>query len=141
MCIQDRNSLLGKIVNNRLYLLPFGHIVKLIIGSFSNYYPQCEIGITQIMPNHIHLIIALESLGRTRRSAPTLGTIVQRLKTMTTHNYIEGMKIHDWKSFNKRIWQRDYYEHIIRDEKDFNRIKEYIENNIINWHKDKFHSP
>ena len=42
--------------------------------------------------------------------------------------------------FNKRIWQRNYYEHIIRDEKDYNRITEYIINNPINWKHDDFNN-
>ena len=139
ICVQDRVCLLGKIINNNIYLLPFGHIVKSFIKSIREHYPGASVDSFQIMPNHIHLIIGLESRGRTRGSAPTLGTIIQRFKTMTTHNYLEGMKIHEWKSFNKKLWQRDYYEHIVRDEHDLNRIREYIENNVINWHKDKFH--
>ena len=140
VCVQDRECLLGKIVNDNLYLLPFGHIANKCITYISNNYPGVHVDILQIMPNHIHMIITLESHGRTRRSAPTLGTIVQRFKTMTTHDYLEGMKIHKWKSFNKKLWQRDYYEHIVRDEKDLNRIWEYIQNNVTNWHKDKFNS-
>lgn len=141
ICVQDRVCLLGKIVNDNMYFLPFGHIVKSFITSIPQYYPGMNIDSFQIMPNHIHIIIVLESHGRTRGSAPTLGTIIQRFKTMTTHNYLEGMKIHGWKSFNKKLWQRDYYEHIIRNENDLYRIREYIENNVANWHKDKFHNP
>ncbi len=140
ICVQDRECLLGKIVNDDMYLLPFGHIVNKFITSIPDHYPGIYVDVFQIMPNHIHVITALESHGRTRGSAPTLGTIVQRFKTMTTHNYLEGMEIHGWKSFNKKLWQRDYYEHVIRDEKDLNRIREYIQNNVVNWHKDKLHS-
>lgn len=138
ICVQDRECLLGKIINDNLYLLPFGHIVKSFITSIPQHYPKTIVDIFQIMPNHIHMIIGLESHGRTQGSAPTLGTIIQRFKTMTTHNYLEGMKIHGWKSFNKKLWQRDYYEHIVRDEHDLYRIREYIENNVANWHNDKF---
>lgn len=138
ICVHDRVCLLGKIVNEKMYLLPFGHIVKSFIASIPQHYSGVNIDLFQIMPNHIHIIIGLESHGRTRGSAPTLGTIIQRFKTMTIHNYLEGMKIHGWKSFNKKLWQRDYYEHIVRDEHDLNRVREYIENNVANWHKDKF---
>ena len=139
ICVQDSECLLGKIVNGNMYLLPFGHIVNKFITSISNHYPGFGVDVFQIMPNHIHMVIILESHGRTRGSAPTLGTIVQRFKTMTTHHYLEGIKIYGWKQFNKKLWQRDYYEHIVRDEKDLKRIREYIQNNIINWHRDKFH--
>lgn len=140
LCLQDRACLLGKIVNEKMYYLPFGHIVRSFLDSISQYYPQVNIDTFQIMPNHVHAIFVFESHGRTQGSAPTLGTIIQRFKTMTTHNYLEGMKMHRWKSFNQKLWQRDYYEHIIRDEHDLNRIREYIQNNVKNWHIDKFHS-
>lgn len=139
ICTQDRACILGKIVNGNMNLLPFGHIVKSFLATLSQYYPGTKIDSLQIMPNHLHAIIILEESGRTRGSAPTLGTIIQRFKTMTTHNYLEGMKIHRWKSFNKKLWQRGYYEHIVRDENDLHRIRDYIGNHVINWHKDKFH--
>ena len=139
ICVQDRVCLLGKIVNDNVYLLPFGHLVKSFLTSISQHYPGVNIDVFQIMPNHIHAIINLNLNGRTQGSAPTLGTMVQRFKTKTTHDYIEGIKTHGWQSFNKKLWQRDYYEHIVRDEKDLIRIREYIQNNPVNWKKDKLH--
>lgn len=67
----------------------------------------------------------------------TVGAIIQWFKTMTTNNYINNIKKLNWTSFNKRIWQRNYYEHIIRDEKDFDKIVWYIENNPLIWDRDK----
>lgn len=139
ICVQDRKCFLGKIINGNLYLLPFGHLVHKFIATIDQHYPGVNIDIFQIMPNHIHLIIILGSHGRTQGPAPTLGAIIQRFKTMTTHNYLDGMKIFGWKQFNGKLWQRDYYEHIVRDETDLNRIREYIHNNVTNWHRDKLH--
>lgn len=89
------------------------------------------------MPNHVHFII---ELGRTQGSAPTLGDIVKKLKTFTTHEYSEGIGVHGWPPFNGRLWQRNYYEHIIRDGSDMGRIIKYILNNPANWTKDKLFS-
>lgn len=58
-------------------------------------------------------------------------------KTMTTNEYIRGVKTLNWKSFYKRIWQRNYWEHIIRNENEFNQISKYIRDNAINWNRDK----
>jgi len=57
--------------------------------------------------------------------------IVQWFKTMTTNGYICNAKQNGWKPFNSRLWQRNYYEHIIRNEIELNQIREYIINNPL----------
>jgi putative transposase len=90
-----------------------------------------------IMPNHIHGIIIIDAIvGQTHRSAPTLGDIVRWFKTMTTNYYIRGIKNNNWKPFIEKLWQRNYYEHIIRNEAELNRAREYIRNNPNNWETD-----
>jgi len=69
-----------------------------------------------------------------------LHRVVQWFKTMTTNDYIRGVKTLDWQPFNKKLWQRNYWEHIIRNEQSHQRIADYIVNNPINWEKDKFYS-
>jgi len=74
-------------------------------------------------------------------SAPTVGTglsrVVQSFKRHTTIEYINMVKQNILPSFDKRIWQRNYWEHIIRNENEFVKISEYIRNNPINWNRDK----
>ena len=65
--------------------------------------------------------------------------IVQWFKTMTTNEYIRGVKTLSWQPFNKRLWQRNYHEHIIRTPKSHDEIANYILSNPQNWLKDKFH--
>ncbi len=50
--------------------------------------------------------------------------IVQWFKTMTTNEYILGIKLFDWPPFNGKLWQRNYYEHIIRNDAEMNRIRD-----------------
>ncbi len=73
-------------------------------------------------------------------STMSLGDVVQRFKSLTTKRYIDGVKQHDWPPFNGKLWQRNYYEHIIRDEPDLNRIRQYIIQNPLNWQNDKYHA-
>ena len=61
-------------------------------------------------------------------------------KTMTTNEYIRGVKTKNWQRFNKRVWQLRYWDHIIRDENDYIRIANYIENNQKKWAEDKFNN-
>jgi hypothetical protein len=62
--------------------------------------------------------------------------IIQWYKTMTTNEYIRGVKQLGWPAFRGRVWQRNYYEHIIRDEVELNRIDEYIRGNPLQWADD-----
>jgi REP element-mobilizing transposase RayT len=53
---------------------------------------------------------------------------------MTTNAYIRGVHTHHWSPFPGKLWQRNYYEHIIRDDVALTRIRQYIANNPKNWH-------
>ena len=58
---------------------------------------------------------------------------------MTTNAYIKLVYQNKTNPFNKKLWQRNFYEHIIRDKKEYFKIVEYIENSIIKWEEDKFY--
>ena len=66
-----------------------------------------------------------------------LHRVVQWFKTMTTNEYIRGVKNHDWERFDGKLWQRNYYEHIIRDDRAYRNISNYIRNNPAKWQQDK----
>jgi putative transposase len=105
------------------------------------------------MPNHIHGIIGIVGvpLVGTRktvgdlpkradtRPAPTagLGDIIGAFKSITMHEYIRSVKQHGWSPFPGKLWQRNYYEHVVRNEKELTRIREYIRNNPAQWDTDK----
>ncbi len=89
--------------------------------------------------------------GQTRRSAPTdennsnilgdhkgssLYNVIQWFKTMSTNEYIRNVKSNNWQRFDEKLFQRNYYEHIIRDEKSYFTIADYIINNPKNWNAD-----
>ena len=86
----------------------------------------------------------MDSLRAEMDSAPTgtdvsLPKIVQTFKRYTTIEYIKMVKQNILPSFEKRIWQRNYYEHIIRDEKSYRNIAEYIINNPLKWKEDDYY--
>ncbi len=97
-------------------------------------------------------------IGQTHRSAPTgvrvsaenirgehrgspLHRVVQWFKTMTTNEYVCGVKQYDWPPFPGKLWQRNYWEHIVRDESELNHFREYIGNNPSKWTMDKLFIP
>jgi REP element-mobilizing transposase RayT len=110
----------------------------------ATYYPGVETDTFIVMPNHIHGIVLLvgagsracpTDAGQPQGVAPTMSLpdIIHRFKTLTTKRYVDGVKQAGWMPFARRIWQRNYYEHIIRDEKSLLRIREYIATNPARW--------
>ena len=65
--------------------------------------------------------------------------IMDWFKTMSTNEYIRGVKTGIWQRFEKRVWQLRYWDHIIRDNNELFRIRQYIKNNPSNWQRDKLH--
>ncbi len=97
-----------------------------------------------VMPDHIHAIITINDtsnrVGADLRVCPCttnipLSTIIQWFKTMTTNKYATNVKTFKWKPFHKKLWQRNYYERIIRNEAEYAKIAKYIRNNPISWGK------
>ena len=82
--------------------------------------------------------------GQVQGPAPTgitgplsLGDIVHRFKTMSTKRYADGVKQLGWQSFAGKLWQRNYWEHIVRNEMELNRIRKYIHDNPTQWELDR----
>ena len=129
----------GKMVENVCLEMP-GIIPDLFIDTFL------------IMPNHIHAIITIDTpVGISLTNEPqhntpnptieenssSLFTIVRRFKSLTTHRYIDGVNHFGWPRFDGHLWQRSFYEHVIRNERDYQAIVDYIQANPMNWEKDE----
>ncbi|MDX2245334.1 MAG: transposase [Bacteroidia bacterium] len=71
--------------------------------------------------------------GQPQGIAPSVGDIMAAFKSITTVEYIRGVKALGWRRFNGKLWQRNYYERIIRDDNAYNNISEYIRNNPAKW--------
>ncbi len=129
-------------------------------------FPSVEIDEHAVMPNHLHGIVVIaptvgatlcgrpsvpatthrasldgdhtarDEGGHPHRGAPTLGDVVGWFKTMTTNEYIRGVKQLGWLPFQGKLWQRNYYEHIIRNEAEFHQIRKYIATNPARWAAD-----
>jgi len=158
ICTENRQELFGVIENDKIILNNAGNMINFWWGEITRHFEGIKLDEYIVMPNHIHGIINIVGVdrcvdpnqyvdriqnnkinhnGRTHRSAPTISDIIQWFKTMTTNEYICHVKNSNWLSFNKRLWQRNYYDHIIRNEKSLNHIREYIINNPAKWAEDK----
>ena len=84
------------------------------------------------MPNHFHGLVELDS----SNNGIPLNKILQWFKTMTTNEYLRGVKTFGWQSIDRKLWQRSYYDHIIRSDEDYENIYLYIKNNPAKWEMD-----
>ena len=147
ICTQDREPLFGEIVSGAdlvsvCHLNGVGKMVVNIYNQVISSFPFIESEKYIIMPNHIHCIVCIDKSARAdTRSAPTItvSKIIQEFKSKTTVEYIKGVKSEIYPPFNKRIWQRNYYERIIRSEEEHLRIWQYIDENPLKWKEDKYY--
>lgn len=140
ICTKDRCKLLSDIVGcgfhaaPKVDLSPIGNEIMKSIDFISNQAPFVKVDKYIIMPNHIHLIIILQPQKPGGHGNPPLPKIVGQLKSYTNKRYNELNKTKDL-----ILWQRNYYEHIIRSQQEYEEIYEYIEMNPIKWEEDKYY--
>ena len=143
ICEVNRECIFGDVVNGEMCPNQFGEIVLKWWNELPNYYPPVELDEFVVMPNHMHGTIVITDVGAgssrpgSGRDDPaptekrTLGQLVGYLKFQITK---EINQVRD--AGYAKVLQRDYYEHIIRNEREWNAIAEYIRNNPANWRAD-----
>lgn len=133
ICTYMRKCILGRVIDGNVILSPWGQIVERCWRDLPNHYPNVCPDAFVVMPNHLHGIIALmaHEVNEFEECIPTshsLGEIVRGFKVMC------GRQISDSSTpAQATLWQRSYYEHIIRNEVSLNAIRLYIERNPENW--------
>ena len=152
----ERRTLFGEVVEERMRLNEAGKMAQAVWEALPHRFPSIELDAFVIMPNHTHGILIMDgpvgaplvgALDRERatdgaratiRVAPTiLGNAVGAYKSLTTVEYIRGVERHEWQPFTGRLWQRNYYERVIRDSHELDRAREYIANNPLQWELDR----
>jgi len=137
ICAHKRECVFGAIAVGARHATPdlsrLGHIVKKCWEEIPNHFPHVLLYEYVVMPNHIHGILIIsggEGTGVACR-APTLSAIVRSFKSASSKKINEIRKTPD-----VPLWQRNYYEHVVRDERDLNRIRQYILDNPACWAMD-----
>lgn len=156
ICIQNRECLFGKIENGRMIVNNYGKIAETCWLTISDHFQKTKLDEYIIMPNHIHGIIEIcNGVVGARHAAPlqqsysinsrnietfgkpfpgSLSTIIRSFKSVFT-NQINKIN----KTPGSKFWQRNYYEHIIRNEEELYQIRQYIITNPLKWQDDRFH--
>ncbi len=112
-------------------LTPVGGMVQKCLERLRNEAEGVLIDKYVIMPNHLHVIICLEK-GEGGQSRPPLQRVMQRFKSITTR--------YGWSSGCQTLWQRSYYDHVIRNDADYLRAWQYIDDNPAQWAEDEYYS-
>jgi len=134
VCTQNREALFGRVADQQMHLNAAGEMVGDYWQRIAERFPTVELDAWVVMPNHIHGIIVLSD-----DRDITVTRLLHWFKLETTKSYSRGVKHHHWPSFDRRLWQRSYHDHIIRDDNDLTRIRDYVLNNPALWQNDTFH--
>ncbi len=152
-CTHQRVHLFGEVVDGTMRLNEAGRLVEWTWNDLPNHVPNIILDAFVIMPNHVHgIIVITDTVGSVvgagsepalTEPAPTtapatkryaLPEIVRQLKTFSARriNQLRGTP-------DTPVWQRNYYEHIIRSDRALNAIRRYIVENPLRWHIDRYH--
>ena len=138
VCVQDRKFLFGDIIDGTMQLNKYGQTAMECWGKIPRHFMDVTSDVFVVMPNHLHGIVVIVNDGRGMAChAPTnryfgkpipnsLSTIIGSFKSAVT-KYINLSR----NTSGAIVWQRNYYEHIIRNKNELNRIREYIINNPL----------
>ena len=134
ICTDNRRNLfwkgLGAIIDRpeHVPLTSLGRIVQQNIEDISKHYPMISVDHYVIMPNHVHLLLQINTDPDGRSLiAPTMSTVVRLMKGTVT------------KQAGFPVWQKGFYDHVIRNDNDFRDIWNYIEGNPSKWSEDKLY--
>ena len=134
ICTKNRKLLFGPVgadsISARMVERTFLETIERYKGINSPIYV--------VMPNHFHAIITISRADM--ESAPTISEIVQSFKRYSTIEYTKMVKAGILPPFDKQIWQRSFYDHIIRDHNDYKEIYRYIYENPMLWEFDEMYS-
>lgn len=158
LCTWNRECLFGDIANGNVLLNDAGRNVKKCWQDIPGHFPNVTLDEFIIMPNHVHGIIFIaHSVGAYKHTPQELDQPIRRRANIysplpdtpplrspskTVGSVVRGFKIGVSEWFHKNtdmsaIWQRNYYEHIIRNETELNQIRQYIRSNPVSWMEDE----
>lgn len=157
--VRDRECLLGNIVDGEMRLNDYGRIVAAEWRKIPARFPHVTTDASIVMPNHLHGIVVINGRGEVGAMHPpatssnplrlsadasplpptgtvpgSLGAIIQNFKS-TSSRQVNALR----QTSGLPLWQRNYFERIIRNERELNRIREYIVNNPLRWALDTEH--
>ena len=136
LCAADRAGPFGTVSGDQMHLAPLGHLVGECWVWLAGQYPYVELDAWTLMPNHLHGIVVIVSrIANAAAAVPArkpLGRLIGAFKTVSTR------RVNELRSTPGAVlWQRDYFEHVVRSEGEMERIRQYIADNALRWSLDR----
>ena len=137
ICTKDRECILSEVVGGgvldapQMQLTKYGIIVDNQIKEINDTYTNLNIDKYVIMPNHVHLIVVVCHENGTSRTPSPTNAVIPR--------FVSTLKRFTNKKCGFNLWQRSFHDHIIRNQPDYDRIWQYIDENPIKWELDKYY--
>ena len=144
VCTYRRENLFGEIREGVMRLNQYGEVAHKYFEAIPQHFDNAAVDEFVVMPNHVHGVIFLSDVGARHAVPPTrsqrfghsvvgsLATIVRSFKSIVSKRINDSRK-----TPGEPVWQRNYYEHVIRNERSLQRIREYIVNNPQRWDFDR----
>lgn len=124
--VHDGRHLLGEVEEGEMRCNAAGEMVYEAVYQIPERYEGTEIEDVMIMPNHIHFMLY-------NGGGYHIPDIMRWFKSVTTNRYIHGVKERGWAPFHNTLWQRNYFDRVVRDQNEFDNVKRYIEENPQRW--------
>ena len=130
ICTHNKNHILGMVQNNNVYLSDYGKIASIEFENIKNHFDCIKVEKYIIMPNYIHCILVINTNEERSRPFPTLSTVVGLFKSGVSK------RIHQIDS-SLKVWQKSFYDCIIKNEKSYMECWKYIDQNALTWESDE----
>jgi len=130
ICAYEKKDVFGSVVDFRMKLNDLGQMISDIWQNMFIINVSIKKDQYIVMPNHFHAILLI-----VEDNVDTLGNYIGRFKSFTTHKYNTQFRSNN--AARKILWQRNYYDHIIRNDISLDKIRAYILNNPARWYLDK----
>jgi putative transposase len=163
ICVQHRKCLFGDIVGEDMNLNDAGRMIQMTWKDIPKHLPVVHIDEFVVMPNHFHGILLIEhgsdsdihhvfdhfaekdwhenqgehEVRPYGTDENSLGRIIQVFKSLTTLAYAKGVTCQRWARFPGKLWQRNYYDRVIRNNDELGRARDYVVNNAMKWALDR----
>jgi putative transposase len=132
---KERGTPFGKVEDGKMILNEAGLMVKDVWINLPTRFPNIQLLEYVVMPDHFHGLISVQSQKGSTDIIYSLSDIIGAFKSISTNEYIKGVKNHNWPSFQKKLWLHDYWDIIVRSPKSQAAIARYINNNPMAYTK------
>jgi len=142
ICTEYRIHRFGAVVDGRMHLNDPGIMVQAAWQSIPRVFPGVTLDAHVLMLNHVHGVVTLAGpIDGTLDGEASISDVLQWFKAETTNRYIRGVKRLGWPTFEGKLWQRGFWDEIVRSDVRMEEIRQYIDGNPGEWETDAYYEP